>query len=254
MTSRSRQVPGENEKRLESELFGHEKGAFTGALSARKGRFEMAEGGTLLLDEIGDMSLPMQVKLLRVLQERSFERVGGNQTIRCNVRVIAATLQTLESLVEAQRFRRDLYYRLAALRIALPSLNERREDVPLLVTHFFRLLGAMDSPLTPDALQRLGQYPWPGNVRELLNRVQRAAIVTDAELIGVADLELVPPQQHVPQKLLHDARQLAERETLLRALRQNDFNITACARHMQVSRVTVYRLCRKHQLALPELR
>jgi len=243
---------------LESELFGHEKGAFTGALSARKGRFEMAEGGTLLLDEIGDMSLPMQVKLLRVLQERSFERVGGNQTIRCNVRVIAATHRDLESRIADGKFREDLFYRLNVLRLPMPALRDRGSDILLLAEHFLasfrRRHVTRARGFTTEAAQALLRFNWPGNVRELLNRVQRAAIVSEAELINVADLELLPPQVEMPQRLLHDARQAAERDALLQALRDNAFNITACARTMQVSRVTVYRLCRKHQLALPELR
>lgn len=243
---------------VQSELFGHERGAFTGAASRRLGLFETANGGTVFLDEIGDLPLDAQTNLLRVLQEGTVERVGSNRPLAVDVRVLAATHVDLEQAVEHGQFRRDLFYRLNVLRLPLPPLRDRSSDILLLAHHF--LATFRDRHVTrargfsAEARRALERFSWPGNVRELLNRVQRAAIVTDAELIGVADLELVPAQQHVPQKLLHDARQLAERETLLRALRQNDFNITACARHMQVSRVTVYRLCRKHQLALPELR
>ncbi|KAF1017210.1 MAG: DNA-binding transcriptional regulator NtrC [Stenotrophomonas maltophilia] len=176
---------------LESELFGHEKGAFTGALTARKGRFEMAEGGTLLLDEIGDMSLPVQVKLLRVLQERSFERVGGNQTIRCNVRVIAATHRDLESRIADGKFREDLFYRLNVFPIDVPALRERREDLPVLVDTIAAQLGRTgrgDVRFTAEALQALAGYEWPGNVRELTNLVERLAVLRPGAAVRVQDL------------------------------------------------------------------
>lgn len=176
---------------LESELFGHEKGAFTGALSARKGRFEMAEGGTLLLDEIGDMSLPMQVKLLRVLQERSFERVGGNQTIRCNVRVIAATHRDLESRIAEGKFREDLFYRLNVFPIDVPALRERTTDIPALVETIAAQLartGRGEVRFTHEALQALAGYAWPGNVRELTNLVERLAVLHPNGLVRVQDL------------------------------------------------------------------
>lgn len=176
---------------LESELFGHEKGAFTGALSARKGRFEMAEGGTLLLDEIGDMSLPMQVKLLRVLQERSFERVGGNQTIRCNVRVVAATHRDLESRIAEGKFREDLFYRLNVFPIEVPSLRDRTEDLPALVGTIAAQLartGRGEVRFSPEALQALAAYEWPGNVRELTNLVERLAVLHPGGTVRVQDL------------------------------------------------------------------
>lgn len=176
---------------LESELFGHEKGAFTGALSARKGRFEMADGGTLLLDEIGDMSLPMQVKLLRVLQERSFERVGGNQTIRCNVRVIAATHRDLEERIAEGKFREDLFYRLNVFPIDVPALRERSADIPALVDTLANQLartGRGEVRFSSEALQALAAYRWPGNVRELTNLVERLAVLHPAGLVRVQDL------------------------------------------------------------------
>lgn len=176
---------------LESELFGHEKGAFTGALTARKGRFEMAEGGTLLLDEIGDMSLPMQVKLLRVLQERSFERVGGNQTIRCNVRVIAATHRDLETRIAEGKFREDLFYRLNVFPIDVPALRERREDLPALVETIATQLartGRGEVRFTAESLQALAGYEWPGNVRELTNLVERLAVLHPGGSVRVQDL------------------------------------------------------------------
>ena len=185
---------------LEIELFGHEKGAFTGALSARKGRFEMAEGGTLLLDEIGDMSLPMQVKLLRVLQERSFERVGGNQTIRCNVRVIAATHRNLEARIADGHFREDLFYRLNVFPIEMPALRERADDLPDLVMTIAAQLsrtGRGEVRFANETLQALRLYAWPGNVRELTNLVERLAVLHPGGLVRVADL----PKRYQPEHL-----------------------------------------------------
>jgi len=181
-------IPGEL---LESELFGHEKGAFTGALSARQGRFEMAEGGTLFLDEIGDMPLAMQVKLLRVLQERSFERVGSNRTIQCDVRVIAATHRNLEEEIAAGRFREDLYYRLNVFPIEVPALRQRREDIPALVGD---LIARIENEkrgsvrLTAAALEVLKRYDWPGNVRELANLVERLAVLYPYGVVDASDL------------------------------------------------------------------
>ena len=176
---------------LESELFGHEKGAFTGALNARKGRFEMAEAGTLLLDEIGDMPLAMQVKLLRVLQERSFERVGGTQTLRCNVRVIAATHRNLEDQIARGGFREDLYYRLNVFPIEMPALRERIDDLPMLVQAIATRLaadGRGDVRIGAGALEALAAYGWPGNVRELHNLVERLAVLHPGQTVRLADL------------------------------------------------------------------
>ncbi|PWK83082.1 sigma-54 dependent transcriptional regulator [Fulvimonas soli] len=176
---------------LESELFGHEKGAFTGAISARKGRFELAEGGTLFLDEIGDMSLPMQVKLLRVLQERVFERVGGTRSQRCDVRIIAATHRNLEQAIAEGRFREDLYYRLSVFPLELPALRERLDDLPVLIDEFNQRLarrGLSCVRFGASALQALAGYPWPGNVRELSNLVERLAILYPQGEVRAADL------------------------------------------------------------------
>ncbi len=176
---------------LESELFGHEKGAFTGAISARQGRFEIAEGGTLFLDEIGDMSMHMQVKLLRVLQERTFERVGSNRTQHCNVRIVAATHRNLEDAIRDGRFREDLYYRLNVFPIEMPPLRDRIEDIPVLVND---LITRMEHEkrgsvrLTPAAVAALCHYLWPGNVRELANLIERMAILHPYGLVDVADL------------------------------------------------------------------
>ena len=196
-------IPGDL---LESELFGHEKGAFTGAISARQGRFEMAEGGTLFLDEIGDMSLPMQVKLLRVLQERTFERVGSNKSIEADVRVVAATHRNLEEAIAEGKFREDLFYRLNVFPIEMPPLRERVEDIPLLINELIRRIehekrGSVR--LTSGAVMALCQYDWPGNVRELANLIERLAILYP---FGVVDVAHLPEKYQVegaetPQEL-----------------------------------------------------
>lgn len=194
---------------LESELFGHEKGAFTGAISARQGRFEMAEGGTLFLDEIGDMSMPMQVKLLRVLQERTFERVGSNKTIPCNVRIIAATHRNLESAITNGDFREDLYYRLNVFPIDMPPLRDRVEDIPVLVNDLIHRIehekrGSVR--LTPAAIAGLSHYRWPGNVRELANLMERLAILHPYGVVDVNDL----PEKFKPVGNLMDTVQLPD--------------------------------------------
>ncbi len=190
---------------LESELFGHEKGSFTGAISARKGRFEMAEGGTLFLDEIGDMSLPMQVKLLRVLQERVFERVGGNKTQRCDVRIIAATHRNLEQSIADGRFREDLFYRLSVFPLDLPTLHERLDDMPQLISEFNQRLtrrGLGVVRFSQGAMQALQGYPWPGNVRELSNLVERMAILFPRGEVRGSDL----PEKYRGQQVADEVR------------------------------------------------
>ncbi|TMO09727.1 sigma-54-dependent Fis family transcriptional regulator [Pseudoalteromonas sp. S327] len=181
-------IPGEL---LESELFGHEKGAFTGAISARKGRFELAQGGTLFLDEIGDMPLQMQVKLLRVLQERSYERVGGTKAIQADVRVIAATHRNLEEMIEKGSFREDLYYRLNVFPIENPSLNERADDIPLLLKELMRRVNEQSgtsAKFTERAVESLKEHAWPGNIRELANLVERMVIMFPEKVVDVPDL------------------------------------------------------------------
>jgi sigma-54 specific flagellar transcriptional regulator A len=176
---------------LESELFGHEKGAFTGALSTRVGRFEFAEGGTLFLDEIGDMSLQMQVKLLRVLQEKNFERVGSNRTIQCNVRIIAATHRDLDAAIVQGRFREDLFYRLNVFPVQMPPLRERLEDLPVLIEHLVRRHGqnaGRHIRLDRTAMSCLARNRWPGNVRELANLLERLAILFPDQTVSAADL------------------------------------------------------------------
>ena len=199
-------IPGDL---LESELFGHEKGAFTGAISSRQGRFEMAEGGTLFLDEIGDMSMPMQVKLLRVLQERTFERVGSNKTIPCNVRIIAATHRNLETAITTGDFREDLFYRLNVFPIEMPPLRDRVEDIPVLVNDLIHRIenekrGSVR--LTPAAIAALSHYRWPGNVRELANLMERLAILHPYGVVDVNDL----PEKFRPAGNLVDTVQLPD--------------------------------------------
>ncbi|MGL1958640.1 MAG: sigma-54 dependent transcriptional regulator [Colwellia sp.] len=188
-------IPGEL---LESELFGHEKGAFTGAISTRKGRFELAEGGTLFLDEIGDMPQPMQVKLLRVLQEKTFERVGGSKSIKANVRIIAATHQNLEEMIKSGDFREDLYYRLNVFPIETPALRERKEDIPLLLKELltrFEHEQGRNVRFTDKAIESLMEHPWAGNVRELSNLIERMLIMYGEQIVDVA--ELPAKYQHI---------------------------------------------------------
>jgi sigma-54 specific flagellar transcriptional regulator A len=183
---------------LESELFGHEKGAFTGAISTRKGRFELAEGGTLFLDEIGDMPQPMQVKLLRVLQERTFERVGGSKSIKADVRIIAATHQNLEEMIKEGSFREDLYYRLNVFPIETPALRERKEDIPLLLKELltrFEHEQTRTVRFTEKAIESIMEHSWPGNVRELSNLIERMLIMFGDQIVDVA--ELPPKYQHI---------------------------------------------------------
>ncbi|ATG90457.1 sigma-54 dependent transcriptional regulator [Methylomonas koyamae] len=218
-------IPGEL---LESELFGHEKGAFTGALTSRQGRFEMAEGGTLFLDEIGDMPMPMQVKLLRVLQERTFERVGSNKTIHCDVRIIAATHRHLEQEIAEKRFREDLFYRLNVFPIEVPALRERAEDIPYLINDLIARMEAANRgsvTLTPRAVAVLMQHSWPGNVRELSNLIERLAIVSPDSPVDAADLPEkfqayeVPDTVHLqlPEPEIHVVRPAA-REALAKPI------------------------------------
>jgi len=208
---------------LESELFGHEKGAFTGAINARAGRFELAEGGTLFLDEIGDMPLHMQVKILRVIQEKSFERVGGNRTFNTNVRIIAATHRDLETMIADGSFREDLYYRLNVFPIGMPSLRERSEDIPLLINE---LISRLESEkrgsvrFNSAAIMSLCNHPWPGNVRELANLVERMAIMHPFGIVGVQDLP--PKYRHVDAEPEDEFEVLVEESRKLTVVGEGD--------------------------------
>ncbi|WP_284730664.1 sigma-54 dependent transcriptional regulator [Shewanella jiangmenensis] len=202
---------------LESELFGHEKGSFTGAISSRKGRFELAEGGTLFLDEIGDMPLAMQVKLLRVLQERVFERVGGSKPIQANVRVVAATHRDLEKMIENNDFREDLFYRLNVFPIEMPALSERREDIPLLLQELVSRVfneGRGKVRFTQRAIESLKEHDWSGNVRELSNLVERLTILYPGGLVDVNDLPVKYRHIDVPEYCVEISEEMQERDAL----------------------------------------
>jgi len=215
---------------LESELFGHVKGAFTGATASRRGRFALADGGTIFLDEIGTLALPVQAKLLRVLQEREFEPVGSERTEAVDVRVIAATNRDLRAMVADGRFQEDLFYRLSVIPIELPPLRERPEDIPPLVEHFLRKhaqrVGRRIEGIEPAALERLSAYRWPGNVRELENTIERAVVLAAGPVVGAASISMVEPPAVagpgvLPSVRLHENVEWAERESVRRALRQS---------------------------------
>jgi transcriptional regulator with GAF, ATPase, and Fis domain len=253
---------------LESELFGHEKGSFTGAIAQRKGRFELAHGGTIFLDEIGDLPMEVQVKLLRVLQEREFERVGGNTTIKVDVRVISASNRSLEALVEQGRFRQDLYYRINVFPLDLPPLRQRGKDILLLAEHFlekFRQLNRRGpTQIAPDAKAALLSHSWPGNVREVQNVLERSSIVACSDTISAEDLDFgrhsppsssaaafAPPPMATPAPGDHSLRsRLAEEEktSIIRAIEGSGGNIAAAARALGINRSTLYFRIKKHAL------
>jgi DNA-binding NtrC family response regulator len=239
---------------LESELFGHEKGSFTGAAATRRGRFELAHGGTIFLDEAGDIPLPMQAKLLRVLQERRFERVGGSASIDVDVRVIAATNRDLLKLVKKGQFREDLYYRLNVVKIDLPPLRERQEDVPLLATHFANKYARPGQPpkgFAPAAMDRLLAFGWPGNVRQLENAIERACVTARGSLIEADDLpaelsatEAARPAPSVDlgrplPDLLRELTTALERDYLTQALQKTRGNVGRCAQIAGLSRRSI---------------
>jgi transcriptional regulator with GAF, ATPase, and Fis domain len=240
---------------IESELFGHEKGSFTGAMQQRRGKFELADGGTLFLDEIGDMNPSAQAKVLRVLQENELERVGGAETIKVDVRVVAATNKDLQAEIAAGRFREDLYYRLAVVPIELPPLRARREDIPVLAEHFLEQVCADNErrakKLASGALTLLMQHDWPGNVRELKNVVERLAILTgDAEIITEADVgDALPRVKAVKAEFARgtpfkDLVAAAERDIIVAALEANDHHVSNTARELQLERSHLYKKMR----------
>jgi two-component system NtrC family response regulator len=227
---------------LEPELFGHEKGAFTGALTKREGRFELADRGSLFLDEIGDLPLPLQAKLLRVLQEREFERVGSSVPIRVNVRILAATHRDLEELLKTGQFREDLYYRLNVVTILLPPLRERRQDLPFLIDHFLKLFAGKNHKtirgFTQDAREALLRYDYPGNVRELENIIERAVVLTRDDLIGKADLPLSihePEAETNEESTLPAATEGMERRMIREALARSGGIQTRAAELLGIS-------------------
>jgi len=241
------------ENLLESELFGHEKGAFTGAVKTTEGKIEQAEGGTLFLDEVGDIPLQLQVKLLRFLQERVIERIGSRKSIAVDTRVVCATHQDLEAMIADGRFREDLYYRLAEIVVKIPSLAERPGDATLLAKVFLGRFAQEMNPrvrgFAPDALAAIDAWGWPGNVRELENRVKRAVIMADGKLVGAADLDLAGPDEEEVNALnLKSARELADRKIIRHALARSEGNISSTAKLLGISRPTLYDLLKQYDL------
>jgi len=241
------------ENLLESELFGHERGAFTGAVKTTEGKIEQASGGTLFLDEVGDIPLPLQVKLLRFLQERQIERIGGRKAIDVDTRIVCATHQDLEAMIRDGRFREDLFYRLAEVVVRIPSLAERPGDATLLakafLKRFAREVGSQVTGFASDALAAIDAWNWPGNVRELENRVKRAAIMADGKLVTAADLDLQLGSEDDPSVLnLKSAREQADRKVIRHALARTEGNISNTAKMLGISRPTLYDLLKQYGL------
>jgi two-component system NtrC family response regulator len=244
------------ENLLEAELFGYERGAFTGAVKSNVGKIELAEGGTLFLDEVGDIPLPLQVKLLRFLQERVIERIGGRQPIPVDTRIVCATHQDLEAMIAAGSFREDLYYRLAEIVVKIPSLAERSGDSILLARHFVTRFGRELNPavqsLSPDAIEAIHAHGWPGNVRELENRIKRAVIMADGKSVTAGDLDLqagvVPSSDALPINL-RAAREVADRKAIRQAMSRADNNISSAAKLLGISRPTLYDLLKQYRLS-----
>ncbi|HEX6409373.1 MAG TPA: PEP-CTERM-box response regulator transcription factor [Sphingomicrobium sp.] len=242
---------------LEAELFGYERGAFTGAVKSNVGKIEMAQGGTLFLDEVGDIPLPLQVKLLRFLQERVIERIGGRQPIPVDTRIVCATHQDLEAMIADGRFREDLYYRLAEIVVKIPTLGERNGDAVLLARHFVNRFGkelnTKVQSLSADAVAAIDAYGWPGNVRELENRIKRAVIMADGKSVSADDLDL-PGSASAAEEAelalnLRAARETADRRAIRQALSRTDNNISGAAKLLGISRPTLYDLIKQYRLS-----
>ena len=241
---------------LESELFGHEKGAFTGASELRRGRFELADGGTLFLDEIAEIDPSIQVKTLRVLEERKFERVGGQETLEVDVRLVAATNKNLKEMMEQGRFREDLFYRLYVVVIRLPALRERVGDIPLLAQHFLKSLakenGKAVDGITPEAMEALAAYPWPGNVRELRNVLERMVVLSRGDKLTLRDIPAAirdaVRQDLAPKAAGELTLDEAEKQLIIRALKTHEGNRTLAAKHLGISRRTLHRKLNEYGL------
>lgn len=238
---------------LESELFGHERGAFTGAVKTTEGKIESADGGTLFLDEVGDIPLPLQVKLLRFLQERTIERVGGRRAIPVNTRIVCATHQDLEGMIRESTFREDLFYRLAEIVVRIPTLAERHGDPILLAKAVLKRFAAEMNPtvsgFAPDALAAIDAHDWPGNVRELENRVKRAVIMAEGKLVSAEDLDLSSTALEDAAVLnLKAAREAADRRVIRHALSRSEGNISNTAKLLGISRPTLYDLLKQYDL------
>ncbi|MGA1372875.1 MAG: PEP-CTERM-box response regulator transcription factor [Pseudomonadales bacterium] len=241
------------ENLLESELFGHEKGAFTGAVARKIGKVEAASGGTLMLDEIGDMPLQLQAKILRFLQQRTVERIGSTHEIPVDVRVVSATHRDLQSMVAEGAFRQDLYFRLAEISFALPALRERGDDVVLIAKALLaRHATNRTLRFSQDALSALTGWNWPGNIRELENRVRRASILADGRLVTARDLELKPPEHSIEDNMpldLREVRARGERDAIQRAMARAQDNVSKAARLLGISRPTLYSLLQKYEIS-----
>ncbi len=241
------------ENLLESELFGHEKGAFTGAVKTTEGKIEQANGGTLFLDEVGDIPLQLQVKLLRFLQERVIERIGSRRSIAVDTRIVCATHQDLEAMIAAGTFREDLFYRLAEIVVKIPGLAERPGDATLLAKAFLARFAKEMNPsvkgFAADALAAVDGWRWPGNVRELENRVKRAVIMADGKLVSAADLDLVEPGEELANALnLKTGREESDRRVIRHALARSEGNISSTAKLLGISRPTLYDLLKQYDL------
>jgi two-component system, NtrC family, response regulator len=240
------------ENLLEAELFGYEKGAFTGAIKTIEGKIELAHAGTLFLDEVGDIPLPLQVKLLRFLQERVIERIGGRKAIPVDTRIVCATHQDLPEMIKAGSFREDLYYRLAEIVVRIPSLAERHGDAVLLAKHFLHRFAHEMNPqvkgLSAGALAAIDSWPWPGNVRELENRMKRAVIMADGKLVTAEDLDLEATNEETLPVNLKAAREQADRRALRQALARTEGNISGAAKLLGISRPTLYDLIKQYHL------
>jgi two-component system NtrC family response regulator len=241
------------ENLLESELFGHEKGAFTGAFKTTEGKIESADGGTLFLDEVGDIALPLQVKLLRFLQERTIERIGGRKTIAVDTRIVCATHQDLEAMIQTGTFREDLFYRLAEIVVRIPGLAERHGDPVLLAKAFLKRFAAEMNPavtsFAPDALAAIDAHDWPGNVRELENRVKRAVIMAEGKLVSAADLDFEADETESAEVLnIKAAREEADRRVIRHAIARTEGNISSTAKLLGISRPTLYDLLKQYDL------
>jgi two-component system NtrC family response regulator len=237
---------------LEAELFGYERGAFTGAVRTTEGKIELAQAGTLFLDEVGDIPLPLQVKLLRFIQERVIERIGGRRPIAVDTRIICATHRNLKEMIASGQFREDLFYRIAEVTVSLPPLAQRDGDAELLAHHFLRRFGATrtDAPrgFAPDALAAIRLYAWPGNVRELENRIKRAVIMADGPLVTAADLDLADaPETAV--RTLREARAICDRRAVTAALAAADHSISKAAKLLGISRPTLYDMLREFDIS-----
>ncbi|MBU0698584.1 MAG: sigma-54 dependent transcriptional regulator, partial [Proteobacteria bacterium] len=242
------------ESLLESELFGHQKGVFTGATRARKGFLDVVSGGTLFLDEIGEISPKMQINLLRVLEEREITSIGSREPVEVDFRLISATCKNLEKAVAAGTFREDFYYRVNVIMIEIPPLRKRKDDIPLLVEHFLKKYRQETTKhvdyVTRDAMELLRRYDWPGNVRELENAIERAVVLSKSRTLGVEDLSFIRPPDLQFSKTL-SLREM-EKVYIQQILEENNWNVTQSAEVLEINRVTLHKMMKRYRLERPE--